>query len=176
MRQGLLVDGAVNMLRESFRDVMKQKPFTIDAIVVLPDHLHCLWQLPPGDADFSTRWKMIKTHFTKQYKRRISELTTAPRTPSMQKKHESGLWQRRFWEHTIRNETDYQNHFDYIHYNPVKHGLAKTPADWKYSSFHRYVNNGVYELDWATAPTLTFDNIIGDKTLTWKEGKIHGFR
>ncbi len=148
---------------------MTQKSFTIDAIVILPDHLHCIWQLPPGDDDYSTRWKMIKAHFSKQYKRRISGfginsnvLTEISPTQSMRKKGETGLWQRRFWEHTIRDEKDYARHFDYIHYNPVKHGLTAAPAEWKYSSFHRYVHKGFYKPEWGITPPKELPDTIGE--------------
>ena len=181
-RQKLLNGEAVDILREGFRELMKQKPFKIDAIVIMPDHLHCIWQLPPGDDNYSDRWKKIKTYFTKQYKRRMAPLPTKPTdeqvgwversathrlsctgpkpTESMKKKGEIGLWQRRFWEHTIRDEKDYKNHFDYIHYNPVKHRLAKAPKDWQYSSFYRYVREGIYKLDWGAQHDITSHNAI----------------
>ena len=134
----------VGLLRDAFRTVRAERPFTIDAIVILPDHLHAIWTLPDGDADYSGRWRAIKSHFTR-------ELRTSgmPLTPD--NRGEYRLWQRRFWEHTIRDDTDFQRHVDYIHWNPVKHGLTKCVADWPYSSFHKYVRLGLLSLEWATA-------------------------
>ena len=141
-------DVVVDMLREAFKTVRAELPFTIDAMVVLPDHLHCIWTMPEHDDDFSTRWKKIKTYFTKTYKYRVGGAITQP-TKSMQNKGEIGLWQRRFWEHTIRDDKDYQRHCDYIHYNPVKHGLVDRVSKWKYSSFPRFVEKGIYPINWA---------------------------
>ncbi|GAN78027.1 REP-associated tyrosine transposase [Acidisphaera rubrifaciens] len=112
---------------------------------MLPDHLHCLWTLPPDDADFPTRWRMIKALFS----RRVAH--PPDRRPSLVRKREAGVWQRRYWEHTIRDERDYAAHMDYIHFNPVKHGIAAHPAAWPHSSFRRCVARGVYPEDWALA-------------------------
>ena len=135
-------------LREAFRHVRNVHPFGLDAIVVLPDHLHCLWQLPPNDDDFPTRWRLIKARFSRCIDRgeRISR--------SRQRKGERGVWQRRYWEHVIRDEQDYQRHVDYIHFNPVKHGLAQSAKDWPYSSFHAWVKRGAYPVDWAASPEI----------------------
>jgi len=103
----------VDILREAFKNVRAVLPFYIVAMEILPDHLHCIWTLPVHDIDFSSRWKKIKTHFTKTYKRRVGGAIAQP-TKSMQNKGEIGLWQRRFWEHTIRDELDYQRYCDYI--------------------------------------------------------------
>ena len=121
---------AVALLRESFRAVRKARPFDIDAIVVLPDHLHCIWTLPDGDADFMTRWRLIKTWFSKH-----AEI--------------KNIWQQRYWEHVLRDERDVEHHVDYIHFNPVRHGLVDSVVDWPYSSFHRYVARGTYRADWG---------------------------
>jgi putative transposase len=146
----------INLLRDSFKRVIQQHPFVIDAIVILPEHLHCLWTLPPGDADFSTRWRLIKSWFSRrcdsQYQGQVSA--------SRRSKNERAIWQRRFWEHLIRDEQDFNHHVDYIHYNPVKHGLVLSPKDWQYSSFDRYVKRGVYDLDWGNSEIL-FDSLIG---------------
>ena len=135
----------IQLLRQSFHTVKQQHPFDIEAIVVLTDHLHCLWTLPTGDANFSTRWRLIKSHFTRhcpeQYKR--------ARSLSRRHKQEQAVWQRRFWEHQIRDEADFIHHADYIHYNPVSHGLVNAPAEWPYSSFHRFVERGFYSHDWG---------------------------
>ncbi|VAW88904.1 Transposase and inactivated derivatives [hydrothermal vent metagenome] len=138
----LLVERIIE-LREVMRSVRAERPFTIDAIVVLPDHLHCIWTLPPHDADYSIRWREIKSRFSK----RISggEHRTAGRI----KKGERGIWQRRFWEHTLRDLSDVEKHVDYIHYNPVKHGYVSCVAAWPYSSFHRSVSREEYPVDWA---------------------------
>jgi putative transposase len=141
-RRSLLTDH-IDDLRHAFRVAHTARPFTVDAIVVLPDHLHCVWTLPPGDIDFPVRWAHIKQVFS----RRIS--WGEPRRASRIAKRERGLWQRRYWEHLIADEDDLKYHVDYIHYNPVKHGHAARVADWPYSSFHRYARSGLYPLDWA---------------------------
>ncbi|HEB92121.1 MAG TPA: transposase [Gammaproteobacteria bacterium] len=138
----LLVD-RIDDLREAMRSVRAERPFTLDAVVVLPDHLHCIWTLPPGDADYSLRWREIKSRFSRRIP--VGGLRTAGRI----KKAERGIWQRRFWEHTLRDSLDVERHVDYIHYNPVKHGYANRVVDWPYSSFHRYVDQGEYPRDWA---------------------------
>ncbi|MGH8561841.1 MAG: REP-associated tyrosine transposase, partial [Nevskiales bacterium] len=123
----------VSALREAFRQTRQDHPFDVKAIVILPDHLHCLWQLPPGDCDYSTRWRLVKAGFS-------AALPAHERvSASRQRKGERGIWQRRFWEHVIRDERDYERHFDYIHFNPVKHGYVENVRDWPYSSFHRWV-------------------------------------
>jgi len=141
-RRRLLTDH-IDTLRQAFRDVRQAHPFTIRASVVLPEHIHCLWELPAGDADYSTRWRQIKSAFSKALPR--DERISASRA----RKSERGIWQRRFWEHSVRDDADYAAHFDYIHYNPVKHGWVRRVQDWPYSSFHRYVALGVYPLDWG---------------------------
>jgi putative transposase len=141
-RRKLLTEN-IDHLREVFKAACRRRPFTIEAIVILPDHLHCIWTLPSGDADFSTRWHDIKARFAAQIPR--GERLSARRL----QKGERGIWQRRFWEHVIRDEGDYERHVDYIHYNPVKHGYVTRVADWPYSSFQRYVERGIYDLDWG---------------------------
>src|SRR5262245_33093340 len=117
------------------------------AIVLLWDHLHCLWSLPPQDQDFSGRWQDIKQRFTAAWLENGG--TEATVTSSQARRGHRGVWQRRFWEHLIRNEEDLEAHCDYIHYNPVKHGYVTRPRDWPWSSFHRFVRDGVYPLDWG---------------------------
>lgn len=137
----------IEILREAFRQVMHKRPFSIDAMVVLPDHLHCIWTLPPMDADYPTRWRLIKTWFSKH-------CDVALRTSISAAQANNGrqtCWQQRYWEHLIRDELDYQQHVDYIHYNPVKHAYVQRPIDWPYSSFARYVEQGVYTEDWGAA-------------------------
>ena len=121
----------VGLLREAFAHVRARHPFAIDAIVVLPDHLHALWTMPETDANYSLRWRLIKTYVSKRLD------VSAP------------AWQPRFWEHAIRDDNDYARHMDYIHYNPVKHGRAQTPADWPHSSFMSCVRRGLYMPDWG---------------------------
>jgi putative transposase len=138
----LLVD-EVGALRAAFRVVQAVHSFRIDAAVILPDHLHCIWTLPPGDSDFSTRWGLIKGNFSRSIQKgeQLSQ--------SRLKRGERGLWQRRFWEHLIRDEDDFRHHADYIHWNPVKHGWIKSVVDWPHSSFHAYLRRGVYEANWG---------------------------
>ena len=133
----------IDALPEAVRTTRRERPFHIDAWVVLPDHMHCIWTLPPGDDDFSNRWKVIKIRFVQAVPR------TERRSRIRIAKGERGVWQRRFWEHAIRNEQDYARHIDYVHWNPVKHGFVRRVADWPYSSFHRYVRIGELPSDWA---------------------------
>ena len=140
-RRFLVDEHAISALRQSVATTRQRMPFRIDAWVILPDHMHALWTLPPGDKDFSTRWGLIKAGFS-----RNSNLphASAPR-------RDGGLWQPRFWEHRIRNTRDYHTHTDYAHYNPVKHGLVTRVKDWQHSSFHRAVREGIYSADWGGA-------------------------
>ncbi|MGY4436672.1 putative transposase [Bradyrhizobium sp. F1.13.1] len=141
-RHSLLTDH-VEILRAAFRETRQRHPFTIDGIVVLPDHLHAVWTLPEGDANYATPWRLIKSTFSRGVARgeRISSSRAA--------KGERGIWQRRYWEHTIRDEGDFARHVDYVHINPVKHGLVTRVSDWALSSFHRHVKLGNYPVDWA---------------------------
>jgi REP-associated tyrosine transposase len=129
-------------LRIAFRVARSERPFAIDAIVVLPDHLHTIMTLPPEDSDFSGRWRRIKSVFTRR-------VAAKDKTATPNLRGEYALWQRRFWEHTVRDEIDFAQHVDYIHYNPVKHGLVSCAHDWPYSSFHRYVRRGLLAKDWG---------------------------
>lgn len=134
---------SIDLLRQAFRDTIRAQPFRIDAIVVLPDHLHAVWTLPPDDFDYPTRWKAIKANFS----RRLSKSGIL-----VEKRHDGSalVWQRHYWEHTIRDTEDLNRHIDYIHINPVKHGLVERVADWPFSSFHRYVKRGLLPANWAT--------------------------
>lgn len=133
----------IDLLRETVKRVRKRYPFRIDAWVVLPDHLHCVWTLPPGDADFSTRWRLIKSAFSRALPK------TEYRSNVRKAAGERGIWQRHYWEHCIRDDTDYQRHVDYVHVNPLKHGYVRRVADWPYSTFHLYVAKGIYPMDWC---------------------------
>ena len=156
-RQLLCVDDNVSHMREAFRYVMEDHLFEIDAIVLLPDHLHCIWTLPDDDHDFSTRWRLIKSYFT----RHCDPECRGSRSASRQKKQEQAVWQRRFWEHQIRDERDFTQHVEYIHYNPVKHGLAKAPRDWPYSRHHHDVRWGIYAESWGADKEIVFADGIG---------------
>lgn len=123
----------IQLLRTAFHHLKQRHPFTIAAIVILPDHLHALWTLPAGDANFPTRWRLIKEYVT----RRVAPIYRQARSRSS--KQEQAVWQRRFWEHQIQDEQDFEHHFNYIHYNPVKHGYVSCPGGWEYSSFRKYV-------------------------------------
>ena len=127
----------VDLLRSAVRVVQSVHPFAIDAMVVLPDHVHAVWQLPEGDADYSRRWRDIKHH--------VSTAIDAP----VNHRGEKAVWQRRFWEHAIRDDEDWRRHVDYIHYNAVKHRLVESPAEWPYSSFHAAVRKGWYDANWG---------------------------
>ena len=129
----------------------EEYPFKIEAWVLLSDHLHALWTLPEGDANFSGRWAGIKRHVSQSC---AALFTTEAVNESRQKRKELMFWQRRFWEHQIRDEEDYIRHIDYIHWNPVKHGYVKKVTDWPYSTFHRYVKQGVYTVNWGGAVGL----------------------
>jgi putative transposase len=133
----------IGALRAAFRETKANHPFNIEAIVVLPDHLHAVWTLPEGDSDFSTRWRLIKSKFSHALPQ--GEQISASR----RSKGERGVWQRRYWEHTLRDEEDFARHVDYIHFNPVKHGHVTQVVDWPYSSFHRMTKLGTYPIDWA---------------------------
>ena len=139
-------------LRKAITGTRIRRPFEIIAFCLLPQHLHCIWKLPEGDADFSTRWASIKGCFSREYLRK-SRLALAPPSNSRKRKGEVAIWQRRYWEHQIRDENDLQRHFDYIHYNPVKHNLVKKVDDWPWSTYHRYLKQGFY------GGQKVFDNI-----------------
>jgi putative transposase len=131
-----------SLLREAFTSVISRHPFTMDAICLLPDHLHCIWTLPEGDENYSVRWSEIKKYFSKRFRRQYDGLDI-PDT-SRSKRGEVAIWQRRFWEHFIRDEADLRTHIDYIHFNPVKHKLVDDVTDWPWSSYHRYKKEGFY--------------------------------
>ena len=146
---------SIDLLRQCFKTTIVTHPFRVDAIVVLPDHLHTIWTLPDDEFDFSTRWKLIKGAFSRNY----SGLKPKHVSDSMGAKGEQGIWQRRFWEHAIREQEDFNQHCDYIHYNPVKHGLANSPCEWKQSSFRRLVEKGIYDVEWGRAVREELDGM-----------------
>jgi putative transposase len=153
-RRSRLLMTHIDVLREAVRQVRLRAPFHVDAWVVLPDHMHCVWTLPPGDDDYSGRWRAVKKAFSKAMP------ATEARSAVRQARGERGIWQRRFWEHIIRDDDDYANHVDYVHFNPVKHGLVAHVADWPYSSFHLAVAAGVYPADWGG---------VGERAGDWGE-------
>jgi putative transposase len=152
-RRTLLIDH-IDILRNVVSQTRRRYPFEIDAIVILPDHLHAVLTLPPNDADFSTRWRLIKTRFAKALPKQ--ERLSAVR----KRRNERGVWQRRFWEHLIRDEADYARHVEYCYINPVKHALVTRVCDWPYSSFHRDVRGGLFQNDWAG--TVSADREFGE--------------
>jgi putative transposase len=142
-RRGDLLVAEIAALRAAVRQTRRRRPFYIDGWVVLPDHTHCLWTLPPGDTDYSGRWRAIKGAFAR------SLPMTEARSSVQRRRGERGVWQRRFWEHTIRDDDDYAAHMDYIHFNPVRHGLVAEVSAWPFSSFHRCVARGIYPACWV---------------------------
>jgi putative transposase len=150
-RQSSALTDQIDRLRAVYRKVCAARPFETVAICILPNHLHAIWTLPEGDSDYARRRNLIKGGFSRGLQADI-ELSA-----SKQAKREKGIWQRRYWEHQIRYETDMQRHADYIHFNPVKHGLARRVQDWPLSSFHLYVRRGWLSADWASAPVAESD-------------------
>lgn len=155
-RSSDLLVARIDALRAAFARARRDRPFELIAAVVLPEHLHVLWQLPLGDADNATRWRQIKSLFTRQVE------APAHVRPSQAHRREAGIWQRRYWERAIRDERDLRAHIDYIHYNPVRHGRVERARDWPHSSFHRYVREGVLGVDWGTS-LQTFVHAVGER-------------
>jgi putative transposase len=147
-RQTLLGDAAaVEALGNAILNVQSRRPFEVTAQVILPDHMHALWTLPEGDDDYPTRWRLIKEAFTRWH---VAHHGEGLRSKSRIAKGEQAVWQRRYWEHTIRNDTDFDRHFDYIHFNPVKHKLVEAPRDWPHSTFQDWVAKGRYDVGWGS--------------------------
>ena len=155
----LCYPGNEELLRQAFQITMQRHPIEIDAFVLLPDHLHCIWTLPEGDHNFSMRWRLIKSYFSRYCDKKYSGVVSTSR----QGKQERAFWQRRFWEHMIRDDIDFRAHVEYIHFNPVKHGLVAAPKDWEHSSFHRYVKAGLYDEMWGMVGDVSFDQNIGNE-------------
>ncbi len=147
-RQAILCNrGVPRLLLDTMNQVREELPFSLEALVIMPDHLHSLWSLPETSSDYSKRWALIKLRFTKLMATRVdcSHVTS----PARAARHDGSIWQRRFWEHMIRDPADFNVHFHYIHFNPVKHGLVTRVADWPFSTFHRFLKTGVYSRDWG---------------------------
>jgi putative transposase len=146
----LCTDAAREILRAKFQASLIERPFGLVAIVLLPDHLHTMWSLPEGDMAYPARCAWIKKEFTKSWlaaggtEKAVSDSKAGSRP--------RGVWQRRYWVHTIRDEEDFTQQFNHIHYNPVKHGLVKRSREWPYSTFHRYVREGIYPPNWGEGP------------------------
>lgn len=142
----------IDLLREAYAFVQKRYPFETIAICVMPNHLHAVWALPDGDSDYSLRWRLIKTRFSHHFA--ASDILSA----SKRRRHEKGIWQRRFYEHTVRDDVDLRSVVDYVHFNPVKHSFAANVKDWPFSSFHRFVRDGLLPPDWGgTHETLVMN-------------------
>ncbi|HAU1297082.1 TPA: transposase [Legionella pneumophila] len=152
---GILIK-EIDLLLYAIRTTKAQYPFKIIAYVILPDHLHLIMILPEHDSNYSLRWSMIKSLFSRQIP--CLELISTAR----KSKRERGIWQRRFWEHLIRDELDLEHHVNYIHFNPVKHGYVQKASDWKYSSIHRSIQKGIISSDWACFDTLHTMNQFGE--------------
>ncbi len=148
---------AVALLGEVMRACRARWPVTVNAIVLLPDHLHTIWTMPTGDAAYPKRWGWIKKEFTKQWLAEGGRDFPVSKARHGERRH--GIWQPRYWEHTLENVDDFERHFDYIHWNPVKHGYVTCPHQWPHSSFHYYVKRGVYDHQWGcftTQPPVSF--------------------
>ncbi len=148
---------ARKLLHSAWLNVSNRFPFKTVAVCLLPDHLHCIWSLPEGDSDYSKRWKEVKRLFTREYLLQIG--SGGSRNTSRLKRGEAAIWQRRFWEHTIQDEHDLNRHLDYVHYNPVKHGLVRNVSEWLWSSFHRYVRLGYYDASWGGSVGVQSDEM-----------------
>ncbi|MBZ0254958.1 transposase [bacterium] len=136
-----------DLLKDCIKKVKNNWPFEIIAFVLLPDHLHAIWKMPENDEDYSMRWRLIKSNFTRNYYKQSKGKLNVNSCRNL--KGERCIWQRRFWEHRIRDEDDFTSHIDYIHYNPVKHGYVDAPRNWKYSSFKHFVKREWYPENWS---------------------------
>jgi len=155
-RSKTLLTEHIVKLRESVRKVRDAHPFYIDAMVVLPEHLHAIWTLPAGDTDYPIRWALIKAGFSRMLPK--TEIISVSRS----EKGERGIWQRRYWEYQIRDENDFARHVDYIHYNSVKHGYVQSPCDWTHSSIHRFIREGSLPPDWGAYYIATKGALWGE--------------
>jgi putative transposase len=157
----LTTDTGRSLLRHAIESVQKRHPFTLVATVLLPDHWHLVMQLPRGDQDYSLRMKQIKARFSRQWL--AAAQPEAGVTDSQRHRGERGVWQARFWEHTVRDEDDLERCADYIHWNPRRHDLVARVADWQWSSFHQFVRQGHYSIDWGgIAPNCVGDGEWGE--------------
>ncbi len=155
-RKSKLLIEQIQLLKESMQRARRENPYQTKAIVVLPDHLHVIWELPDSDANYSLRWRKIKSYFTHGLNKQGMRL-------NKNKHDEYDIWQRRFWEHTIRDEKDLENHIHYIHYNPIKHKLVSDIKDWPYSTYHHYIQAGLLKSDWASEICLALEKSFGER-------------
>ena len=155
----LCLDESRAILKATVQKTLQSHPFHIDAWVLLPDHMHCLWTLPEGDNKYSTRWTLIKKEFTKN-KNSLEDTRTTPTLSESRRRHREGvIWQRCCWEHQIKDDPDYKHHMDYVRYNPVNHGLVKYPVNWPYSTFHRHVAQESYDASWGGVDPVSGDGV-----------------
>ncbi len=158
-RQAVFTEApVVEMLERAIRRVQERRPFVVEAQVVLPDHLHALWTLPEEDSDYPTRWRLIKEAFTREYVPAYGLIWNDARRRA---RGERTVWQRRYWEHLIRDDGDFSAHLEYIHLNPVRHGLVKAPRDWQHSTFLKWVANGSYDLTWGAMGPVPLSDWAG---------------
>ncbi|MBX9655554.1 transposase [bacterium] len=150
-------ESARTLLSQVMRECQTRYPYEVIALVLLPDHLHALWSLPPGDDQFAARWSMIKREFTRRWLALGG--SEQQRSDAKARQRRRGVWQYRYWEHSIRDQKDLEAHFDYIHYNPVKHGYVNRPIDWPWSTFHRWVREGHYPTDWVDGSCSTIESV-----------------
>lgn len=156
-RPFLTDDLAIDCIFNAYREIVRRRRFLLHAYCVLPDHIHVLVTLPRRDTDFPTRCRAFKSAFTRAYVRAGGK--EGQRNVSRYRSGEAAVWQRRYWEHSIRNQHDFQRHFDYIHFNPVKHGLVREPEEWEWSTFRRYALRGWYEASWGKAEPRNLSNL-----------------
>jgi len=149
---------AVGILERAIQRVQERRPFVIEAQVILPDHIHSMWTLPDDDVDYPTRWRLIKEAFTREY---VPNHHVSSRDASRRARGERTVWQRRYWEHLIRNDRDFSAHLEYIHFNPVRHGLVSAPRDWPHSTFLNWVAKGAYESTWGSQEAPVLPNWAG---------------
>ena len=147
----------IELLKKITRETQRNHPFDQIAYCILPDHIHCIWTLPVSDKDYCTRWMLIKARFSREYKpgSDVEEHISDSRA----RKRERDVWQRRFWEHAIRNDEDLSKHIDYIHFNPIKHGVVKRLSDWKWSSFHEFIDGGYYDKNWGVEEPIDLQKL-----------------
>lgn len=153
-RKIFISEKTINLFNESVKCVQQRHPFEIQAFCICPDHIHMIWKLPEDDVDYPTRLRLIKSHFSHHY----NDKNRFGLPESRIKKGEKTIWQRRYWEHFIRNEEDFSRHIEYIHFNPVKHGLVDSPILWKFSSFSDFVQQGLYPADWGENSSMDYLN------------------
>ena len=155
-RKSSLLINEIDLFRQAYLRANTLHPFNTVAICILPDYLHAIWQLPADDGNYALRWRIIKSHFSRQFG------VNPQRSSSKIKHREKGIWQRRYWEHQIRSEQDLQRPVDYIHYNPVKHGLVKQVKDWPHNSFHRYVRKNMISENWCNGFIANENEVFGE--------------